>query len=692
MVNHDNGNEWLNWLDNLRANWKGIALFVFVFACIGAFVAMWTRSVYQAQSTVKVESKMGGFSSMLGNIGGLLSSEGSAETEIEIIRSQRVIQNAIIAAGLQNVATPVSVMNRLFHHEGRLDIRKLSLPDTLVLAPERRGIPWIIVVKDSMHYALLDDMGTKVLEGERGKDYAVGYAGDSVKINVSRIYSHKGERFAIQHVDMRDALAAFMPLLNVTERGKSTGIIELAYQDQYPDRARNIVNSLTNAYLRQNVEFSNSDAQRTLAFLEKQVPDVKRKLDSAEFLLNSYRSKVGSVDIGAETQIALESQTQLQRQILLLQQERQEKIRLFSVSHPAVQTLDSQIASLQGELNRVGSRARALPAKQQETFNLMREVEFEQALYTELLQRIEQLRLIAVGDAGTARVVDYAEIPLKPVKPKRKYMVLIAMMLGFCVSVMFFSAKQKILGGVKGIYSIERELEVNVYSCIPVANFKKGKQPASLLVSDKKHAQVVEALHTLHASLKLTLADAPCVISVVSLRSGVGKSFVASNLAVLFANAGKKTLVIDANLHKGVIASAFKCSGSNGLAEALLDRVSIDTALQSTNVPGLSILAPGKKLASPVELLSSAKFSTLLSRLRSDYDVIIIDTPPLAFMTDALFISRVADIALIVSEYNRHSADSIRDGLDLLSKNKETLRKAIVFNKYKSKKTEYSDA
>lgn len=691
--NRDNASEWMIWLANLRTNWRTIAAFVFVFASVGIFVAMWTRSVYEAHATVKVESKMGGLTSMLGNFSGLLSSEGSAETEIEMAKSQRVIENAIVATGLQNIATPISPFNRFLHREGRLDLQTLFLPDTSVLPPKRRGVPWIVVVKDSLSFALLDDMEKTVIsEGKCKKLYSLPYAGDSVKIMVSRISSHKGERFAVSHLDLRKAADDFILLLNVTERGKSTGIIELSYVDQYPDRAKNIVNNMTDAYLRQNVEFSNSDAQRTLAFLESQVPDVKRKLDSVENLLNSYRKQVGSVDIGAETQIALESQVQLQRQILQLQQDRQEKIRLFSVSHPAVQALDAQLADLQKELNTVGSRTRALPAKQQGTMDLMREVEFEQTLYTELLQRIEQLRLVAVGDAGTARIVDYAEVPLQPIKPKRKFIVLIAMILGFCASVAYISVRQKIQGCVKSVYLIEKKIGASVYACIPTIALKKKNHKAAMLVSDTECSEAVESLCTLHATINLAFAadEASHVISVVGQQPKVGKSFIASNLSVLFAKDGKKTVIIDANFHKGALASIFKSPRSEGLSEFLLGRISVDAALQETNIPNLSVLVAGKYLASPIELLSSAKFADLLKQMRSRFDIIIVDTPPLSLMVDALFVSRCADLALMVSEYNQGSLDTIRDSLNLLMKGNASLRRAVVLNKYKNGKMEYS--
>ncbi len=116
-------------------------------------------------------------------------------------------------------------------------------------------------------------------------------------------------------------------VLFLWEKEEKKRVFKFTYQDIYADRAVSVVNQVANAYLRQNVEQRSAEAQKTLSFLEDQIPEVKKKLDSAEAELNDYRYRVGSVDINTETRIVLENQMRLQQQITSLQQK--EKNRLF---------------------------------------------------------------------------------------------------------------------------------------------------------------------------------------------------------------------------------------------------------------------------------------------------------------------------------------------------------------------------
>ena len=132
-----------------------------------------------------------------------------------------------------------------------------------------------------------------------------------------------GQRFELGKMERLDAIDKFKGAFDVKEKGKKTGILEFSYQDIYPDRATKILNEIATSYLRQNVEQRNAEAQKTLEFLEKQLPDIKAQMDSSLLKFNTYRNKVGSVDIGAETQIILEKRNVLQQKLLDLQQKKQ---------------------------------------------------------------------------------------------------------------------------------------------------------------------------------------------------------------------------------------------------------------------------------------------------------------------------------------------------------------------------------
>jgi tyrosine-protein kinase Etk/Wzc len=149
--------------------------------------------------------------------------------------------------------------------------------------------------------------------------------------------------------------------LNVAEKGKQTGIISVKYSHRYADRAASILNTIAKTYLRQNVEMRSAEAQKTLEFLESQLPGVKNKLDSAEKILADYRYKIGSVDMTGETKAHLDKELSLQRQILELEQQRQATMRLFKEEHPTVRTIVKQQDKLRGELSRLKKAAETMP-------------------------------------------------------------------------------------------------------------------------------------------------------------------------------------------------------------------------------------------------------------------------------------------------------------------------------------------
>ena len=133
-----------------------------------------------------------------------------------------------------------------------------------------------------------------------------------------------GEKFRLSESDPRQALDALRGRLTVAEQGKKTGIIRMEIQHRYADRAAQILNTIADTYVRQNVEARSKEATKTLEFLEEQLPAVKAKLDSSEQILSSYRQEEGSIDLNGEARGALEKRMDLERHLLELQQKYQE--------------------------------------------------------------------------------------------------------------------------------------------------------------------------------------------------------------------------------------------------------------------------------------------------------------------------------------------------------------------------------
>ena len=668
-------------LKELVRNWKIMIPCFIVAGIVGVFVAMWIRPVYKVDALIQIESKNNKSMGMTGGLSSLFATTSPAETEIELIKSRHIIGEAVEKMHLQYEATPINKVDRLLHHEGRMELSRFEIPEYLI--PEnKRAIPWVAEITDSNSFDLYDYNKRKVLSGHVGETYHFPYENDTASIHIYRLDAKPGQRFEIVKLERLEAIELFKKAFDIKEKGKKTGILEFSYQDIYPDRATNILNEIATSYLRQNVEQRNAEAQKTLEFLEKQLPDVKAKMDSSLLKFNTYRNKVGSIDIGAETQLILEKRNKLQQSLLELQQKKQSAIRLFQPEHPTVKTLEDQESNLKRELANNYAATKKLPNTQQEVLKLTNEVDMSKHMYTTMLNNIQQLKLVSAGEVGSVRIIDFAEKVTKPIKPKKSLIVCIALFLGLLLGAAIVSIRSKFSNGVRDASFIERETGFSVYAKVPKGNPNgtKGTRPLAVVEPDDV---AVESIRALRSSLEFSMEeDSRPIIGVSGLIPGVGKSFISVNLAALYAGLGKKVLLIDADLRKGRLHKEFGIKRSKGLSQILLGSATIDEVVQATEVENLFIMQCGNVPPNPSELLGSKHYSTMISELEKAYDLIIVDTPPIMLVTDAALACRIASQIVMVIEYNKHSIDAIRDGMKQLLKGNSTAHASFVINKY----------
>lgn len=668
-------------VQNLLKNWFIVLPCVLFAAAVGVFVAMWIRPVYQVDALLQIETKNGRGPSMMGDMAALFATTSPAETEIELIKSRRVLGSTVEAKRLQYYAIPKGKWDRLLHREGRMELMNFDVPwDCVPLEDQEK--PWLAKVLDSTTFVLYDHNNKPVMEGVVGQTYHFLYACDTATFGIYRMEAKRGQRFWVGKKSYLDAVEAFRKAFDVKEKGKRTGILEFSYQDVYPDRAVDVLNEVATSYLRQNVEERNAEAQQTLEFLEKQLPDLKARLDSSLMNMNAYQNRVGSVDVAAETQIVLQKRMQLEQKILEIQQKKQEAIRLFHAEHPTVKTLEDQERTLRRELASTSRDVKDLPETQQEVLKLTSEVELNKVLYTNMLNSVQQLRLVSAGEVGSVRIVDFAEQTTKPVKPKKKLILAIFFFLGILLGAVIVSLKDKLSGGVKSATFIEKETGFTVYAKVPKGNPKgtKGTRPLAVVEPDDV---AVESLRALRSSLEFSMmeSDQP-VIGVSGLIPGVGKSFISVNLAALYAGLGKKVLLIDADLRKGRLHKEFGIKRGNGFSQVLLHEVEPEQVISSTEVENLFVLPCGNVPANPAELLGSKHYLELIETFKKQYDLIIIDTPPIMLVTDAALACRVAAQVVMVIEYNKHSIEAIQDGMSQILKGNPNAHASIVINKY----------
>ena len=639
-----------------------VLLFMLATSLFGVCYAMWVRPQFTSDVLLQVNVK--GSSSKatkaMGEMGAVIDLASPADAEIELIKSRMVLSYVVTAEHLQYKVVPIGFWNRLTHREGRMDVDSLRIPQRV------RAEKWIAVAKDEGRYFLVAPDGKAILDGEVGKIHKVKYVEDSLFIRVSYMDAKPGQKFRLIQGSPLKAERALKGGLNVMEKGKQTGIIAVRYSHRYPDRAASILNTIAKTYLRQNVEMRSAEAEKTLEFLESQLPGVKAKLDSAEKVLADYRYSVGSVDIGGETKAHLDKESQLQRQIMQLEQERQAAMRLFKAEHPNVQTIVKQQNKLRAELAQLKKNAEKMPLTQQEVARLQEEVAVNNEVYTNMLNNIQQLRVVRAGEVGNVRIVDFAQIEQIQSKPNKTRIFMMSITVGFLLGVLFIFLMHMLRNGVRSASEIERETGLSVFAKIPQSSNKllRGHrhlhhgQPFVLQECDDAVCESFRALQTALAFLMPNPEHS--VILVMGLNPGAGKSFVSLNLAATMAASGKKVLLIDADMRRGVIHSGCKF----GLADVLLGLATLDTAAVPKHEDNLFVMNAGKTKLAACELLRGDAMDKLLKEARQKFDLVIVDTPPLNLVTDTELICPLVDYSLYVLHYGRNTIEEIKETIE----------------------------
>lgn len=650
-------------LDALFILWKRryfLLLFILAGVVVGLAVGQWIRPQFTSDAMLQIDPKGNKAANRaMGEMGAILDVASPADAEIELIKSRLVLSFVVAEEHLDYSATPVSALNRMLHREGRMDIGYLFIPK------EARSEKWYAVVTGENTYAVYSEDESKLVEGNVGELLKAPYEGDTLQIRVDRIRKASvGEKFKISQLNPLLAVRKLAKSLKVAEKGKQTGVIGVSYSHRYADRAASILNTIANTYVRQNVEMRSADAAKTLEFLESQLPAIKAKLDSSEKILSDYRHHIGSVDMTGETRAHLDKEMDLQRQLLQLEQQRQQVTRLFKEEHPSVQTIVKQQNRLRGELGRLRKNAESMPTTQQELIRLQENVAVNNSQYTTMLNNIQQLRVVRAGEVGNVRVVDFAQIEPKPSKPKKMNILICSIAASFMIGVLIVFLRRMMRNGVRSSQELEHATDVSVYAKIPESKNRllRDKHHKLTLVESSPNDQACEAFRTLQTALDFSLSEEHNVVMVCGLVPGVGKSFVSKNLAAVYAMNGKRVLLIDADMRKGVIRS----SKHAGLTEILSGKVSWREAVTDTRLENLFVLGCGKRLMSPSELLRHDRFKNILAEMKAEYDMILVDTPPVSLVTDAELIYPLVDFALMVVHYGTDSVSQIKESISNL--------------------------
>ncbi|HEY8469321.1 MAG TPA: polysaccharide biosynthesis tyrosine autokinase [Longimicrobiales bacterium] len=307
--------------------------------------------------------------------------------------------------------------------------------------------------------------------------------------------------------------------------------------------------------------------------------------------------------------------------------------------------LAAREAELAAQVRGASAELQAIPPRMIEEARLMRQVAIAADLYQSLQAAYEEARLGAESSIPDLRILDMAAVPRRPVRDERPRVILMAFLGSLGLAVLGVVLLEKVDPRVRYPEHVTRELGLPILGAVPRLEAPGG----SVDSGSESAAHVIEAFRGMRLNVTYAAGGrTPLLLTVTSPGVGDGKSFVSSNLALAFAEQGKRTLLVDADIRRGVLHRLFGRSRKPGLTDYLAGDVSREAVVQRTRYPMLDLIGSGTRMVRGPELLSTAALGDLLDALRAEYEVIIVDTAPLSAGADPFVCGTVTGRLLMV--------------------------------------------
>lgn len=325
-----------------------------------------------------------------------------------------------------------------------------------------------------------------------------------------------------------------------------------------------------------------------------------------------------------------------------------------------VETLRADIEARGQRLEELKAAA-ASPDRDAELVRLQAELTQLQATYSSTVRSYEDVRVAEARGMNTLTLVEPAVPPTEPVRPQRLAITLLAMLGGLATAVGFAVVSQYLDDRLRDGERVRAATGLTSLGLIPE---RVGGSEARDVVPRR----LAESYRLLFSNLQVATGDQPLTtLLITSPAVGEGKSTTAASLALVLAEAGRRVLLVDADLHRPTQAQIFNVSNRRGLSTLLLNpRLSVRTALQPTRIPTLSLLTSGPTPADPSALFASSRLETRLAELRKLCEIVIFDTPPVLAQPDAPLLGSHADAVLLVADATRSKGREAARALGVL--------------------------
>lgn len=376
---------------------------------------------------------------------------------------------------------------------------------------------------------------------------------------------------------------------------------------------------------------------------DQRVKDTRRKIDETEKMLRSEVEKI----VTAQVQTINPDYQNIYSQLI--------------EAHSKYEVINSTIVAIEKMREQYSSKVAKLPTVEQELLQLERDRKVKENLYSLLLEKLEETKISEAGVIGRATLVDPAITPTVPVKPNKKLLLAVASVLGFFLGIMVVFLVESLDKTVTDEEYVKHLFKDKpILGRIPEIEFPAGSDHPELVILNDPTSPAAESLKLISTNIEYSDTPAPKSVGITSAGPGEGKSFLAANIALSYAQNGLKTLLIDLDMRRPRLEKVLGLDRMNiGIVNHLLKDIPIERVIQNYT-ENLDIIPVGPIPPNPTALLTSKKLEDILQSLMNKYDRIVVDLPPILAAADALIVSKYIDGLVVTIRAGKTQKPSLR--------------------------------
>lgn len=706
--------ELAGYLDILWESRWLIAAFAFVFAVLGAAYALIATPVYEANMLVHVEEEGQKQSqNIVGDLSSMFDVKTAAPAEMELLQSRLVVSRAIDNLRLYISTQPkyfpvigswLAERSKTLSNPGllgyggyvwgkeRAEVATFNVPDTML------NQEFVLTAEGDGNFRLTQKDNDIDLRAKVGETSIFELPKGSIEIRVDELDAKAGAQFLLARSSRLAIIENIQRSMKVEELGtKQSGVISASLTGSDPAMIYSVLREIGNEYMKQNNARKTEEAEKSLAYLNKQLPQIKSQLEQAEAKYNAFRNANGTINLDEESKLSLQHSAAAKLRKMELQQKKIELLARYTDEHPAVQGINSQIREINGQINAMDTHIKTLPAIEQNLLRLEREVKVNTDLYTALLNTAQQMRLITVGKVSNVRLVDQAMMPEHPIKPNRPVIFALSLLAGLFLGIVVAFFRKSLTGGIDSPEKVEEIAGIPVFATIPHSKRQRElyqqvsakHQKVPLLANVSSTDVAVESLRNFRTALQYALPTFKNnIVLITGATPGMGKSFVSANLAAILAATGKKVLLIDADLRNGLLHLYFGFGRHDGLSDAIAGARRLDQVVHKGVIENMDFITTGTLPQHPAELLLRPSFGAALEQLSAHYDLVLVDAPPILAVADTMIIGAHAGAIYIMTRAGVTTPGEINESMKRL-RQAGLEAKGVLFNDLKIRPGRY---